>query len=138
MNTSINLLVCIFLYIFFSKIFCLMSFSIFFTGAPEFLPPTTASGINIKQSSHVTLTCVVQSNPASQITWLHNNEHFLNASNQIVDTIFSNKSVTVLRSRLTLVNVTARDSGEYTCVANNSNNKLLWRILLNVLCKKII
>eukprot|EP00092_Neocalanus_flemingeri_P000881 GFUD01000938.1.p1 GENE.GFUD01000938.1~~GFUD01000938.1.p1 ORF type:complete len:1259 (+),score=360.25 GFUD01000938.1:95-3871(+) len=76
-------------------------------------PPTVHIQKTEDSAEEITITCTVESQPAAEVTWLKNGEHFENETKNLI----ISRSGT--RNTITLVALDEEDFGNYTCVAEN-------------------
>ncbi len=80
----------------------------------------------------VSLNCIVDSYPPSNITWLHYGAEVQAALSRVTIHTLQVESRTQ-ESTLTLLNTTAEDTGTYTCSAENDEGMTIMTTELQVL-----
>ncbi len=74
----------------------------------------------IINATSVSFSCVAESNPSSNISWIHHGLIIENNGNFTITTIYTYyTSYTVSISILTINSVNSSQNGTYTCIASN-------------------
>ena len=66
------------------------------------------------------MSCIVQSNPISDVTWLTSSNQSTLLNKPVLTILSTNYSTVVVRSTLIVNNLSLTDGGDYLCVANNT------------------
>ncbi|XP_070547388.1 limbic system-associated membrane protein-like [Ptychodera flava] len=94
--------------------------------APKIQEQENDKTVVVYEAEDAELVCNMTSNPSADIVWLDKTkEPILNETNSRI--IQETTQDTLIQSVLILHDVSRKDSGIYTCVANNSMVELLWR-----------
>ena len=80
------------------------------TDPPEIA--TQPQNVTIRKGGHVTLSCDVKGNPSPSISWTKNGIVIATGDDSRIRFTEQNR-------KLTIMNVSKADSGEYRCVARN-------------------
>ncbi len=86
----------------------------------------------IINATSVSFSCVAESNPSSNISWIHHGLIIENNGNFTIKTIYTYTSYTVSNSTLTINSVNSSQNGTYTCIASNEigNDSEIYTLLV--------
>lgn len=82
---------------------------------------------SVEHMASISFSCVVSASPTPAVTWLKDGTPLLESENVLIEENmtagFTEQAEVALNSTLTLVTVTAADSGQYWCRAENMHHK---------------
>ena len=114
----------------------LSQFSSLYTAAPVISTPSTSSStVTVGVGSSLTLSCISRNSPPDTFTWRKENGPVLQSTTN-PETYTTNSAV--FRADFSIDNVTASDSGTYTCTVTNPIGSDSATIIVVVIISKLL